>query len=120
MITLPDPEDVQVATGHPEVEKHRAAWRRVRALRAQVKAAAAGIERMRPNIGDTVYGRRLRDEAVQRHRDRAAELAAAVETLRDAAGAAVEAAPAAVVRARLSVDAYRARLRRERARRDES
>jgi hypothetical protein len=115
LITLPDPDDIQVATGHREVEVHRAALRRVLNLRASVATCRGIVEEMRPNIGDTEYGRRLRDEAVQRYRDRSAELAAAEAELRTAVAAAEGAAPAASERARLSVDAYRARLRRERA-----
>ena len=115
MTALPHPDDVQVATAHPEVAAYRAA-----AFAAGKSAYLAATMRRQMEecfrrVPDTEPRyREIREGARRRAADAAAEHEKAVNAMAAAETAAHEVAPAATVRARLSMDAYAARLYRER------
>lgn len=114
MTALPDPTDIQVATGWPAVAAYRSALDHLRAQRAEVTAAAkyqAWV--LEEYLTTTKAGREGRARAVERYarakRD-LAELEAALPALQVAAE---RENPAAAARVLLSVSAYSERLRTE-------
>src|SRR5690349_6151794 len=68
MTTLPDPLDIQVATGWPAVAAYRAALTGLRAQRAEVTAAAKYQEWVLENyLTTTEAGRSGRASAIERY-----------------------------------------------------
>jgi len=120
MITLPDPLDIQVATGWPAVAVYRAALSEVRAQRIAVASAAGHREWALENyITTTEAGRDGRARAVERHEQAKrdlAEMEAALPALHEAAE---RENPGAAARVLLSIRAYSTRLRNEHTRRAE-
>ncbi|MDL4812758.1 hypothetical protein [Actinomadura opuntiae] len=115
MATLPAPTDVQVASGVPEVEAYRAALEELSLLRARAERRRAALEELRPSIGDTAYGRELRDRARRRCDEAAAELDQAVAAIGALEADAARAGADALARLRLSAEVRAARRAAEQA-----
>ncbi|NEA22667.1 hypothetical protein [Actinomadura bangladeshensis] len=114
MVTLPEPTDVQVATAHPEVAAYWAAaiaagkaGYRAETMRRQMEECFRRVPDTKPNY------REIREGARRRAADAATAHEKAVNAMAAAETAAHQVAPAATVRARLSMDAYSARLHQE-------
>lgn len=118
MITLPDPLDIQVATGWPAVAAWRAALSSLRAQRVAVARSAAHREFALANyITTTEAGRTGRAGAIEGHERAKRELAEMEAALPELQAAAERENPAAAARVLLSIRAYSNRLQREHDRR---
>lgn len=114
MTTLPDPGDIQVATGSPQVEEYRAAVRSLRQARKEKERSRlhrAGIYRIAKN--NTPVHRQARDRTDKKYRDAVTAMVETELRLRKAEKAAEQAAPDTLERLRLSVTSYTQRLRPE-------
>lgn len=118
MITLPDPLDIQVATGWPAVAAYRAARTNIRTQRAEVAATARHRDWVLENyLTTTEAGRTGRVNAAERYERAVRDLAALEAALPALRGAAEREHPEAAARVLLSADAYSARLSQELTRR---
>lgn len=114
MITLPDPEDVQVATAWPAVDAFRRAQIRALDLRRPARtllryAKDAAARWPQPEHED------IREGAYKRYREAVDEAAAAEEEALTLEEVGNRVSVEATVRAKLSVVAYSTRLAAERA-----
>lgn len=115
MIALPDPTDIQVATAWPEVNAYRTAVIRAGRLEHKLRMERDQLEDCRRRVPDTTpENRRVRDRAYRRFRDAEFDHEQAVNAMSAASATAYTVAPAAAERVWLSVEAYSARLFRER------
>lgn len=115
MITLPHPDDIQVATAWPEVDAYRAAVIRAGRMEHRSRMALDQLEECRRRVPDTTpANQRLRDRALRRFQEAETDHENAVTAMAAASDAAFAAAPAAAERVWLSVEAYSARLYHER------
>lgn len=118
MITLPDPLDIQVATGWPAVAAYRTALADLRAQRAEVAAAAKYQAWVLENyLTTTEAGRTGRAGAVERYARAQRDLAELEAVLPALQAAAERENPAAAARVLLSIRAYSTRLQSEHTRR---
>ena len=114
MIALPDPADIQVATGWPAVAAYRSALAHLRAQRAEVTAAAKYQAWVLENyLTTTDAGRSGRAHAVERYAQAERDLAELEAALPALQADAERENPAAAARVLLSVSAYSERLRTE-------
>lgn len=111
---LPDPGDIQVATGLPEVEEYRAAWRRARDSRQEMERKRRHLDRIcRVTRRGTPKQVQIRDRVQNDYQAAAGAAREAGSELQAAEKAAVQAGPEPLARLRLSVDSYAERLRTE-------
>lgn len=111
MNVLPDPADLQVATGVPEVETYRAAWRRARDARQEMDRKRRHLDRIRSvTKAGTPRQAQVRDR-VRREYRAAADAAFEADTeLWEAERAAACVAPDVLARLRASAGVYSRRL----------
>lgn len=111
---LPDPSDIQVATGAPEVEEYRAAWRRARDTRRVMDRKREHLDRIRAVAKrGTPRQTQILDRVRKEYRDAADAAFEADTELHEAAKAAAQAAPEVFERLRMSAASYTRRLRPE-------
>ena len=108
-VALPEPGDIQVATGWPQVDAYRAAL--IHAERLAYKADVLATRRRVP--ATTAKRQEIRDRAYRKYRAAADEHERAVNAAASAEQAAYEVAPAATKRVWLSLETYSARLHTE-------
>lgn len=115
VIALPEPYDVQVATGYPAVEALREAHARLTTKRLAVESAARHRDWALANyITTTAAGREGRQRAVEHHEQALRAMARAEAELPRLAESAQRQCPAAAARFVLSAEAYAATLASER------
>lgn len=113
-VALPEPGDIQVATGWPQVDAYRAALIHAERLAYKADVLARSLEATRRRVPATTAKRQeIRDRAYRKYRAAADEHERAVNAAASAEQAAYEVAPAAAKRVWLSLETYSARLNAE-------
>lgn len=104
MTKLPHPQDVQVLSGHPEVDAYRRAYSQLMHLRYLYRLNAGTLLRtILLYLGDGPSGDESRERACRNYREVAVPLAELERTLADLRATAEATAPEATERARLSI-----------------
>lgn len=115
MITLAHSDDVQVATRWPEVNTYRAAVIRAGRMEHRLRIARDQLDECRRRVPDTTpANQHLRDRVLREYQAAERSHEQAVNAMAAASDVAFKVAPAAAQRVWLSVEAYSARLFRER------
>lgn len=110
-VALPEPGDIQVATGWPQVDAYRAALIHAERLAYKADVLARSLEATRRRVPATTAKRReIRDKAYRKYRAAADASEQATNAAAAAADAAFAVAPAAAERVWLSLETYSARL----------
>lgn len=108
---LPDPSDIQVATGAPEVEEYRAAWRRARDTRRVMDRKREHLDRIRAVAKRGTPRQTQILDRVRKEYQAAADAAFEADTeLHEAEKAAARVAPDVLARLRASAGVYSQRL----------
>lgn len=114
-VALPEPGDIQVATGWPQVDAYRAAVIRAGRMEHRLRIARDQLDECRRCVPDTTpANQQLRDRVLREYQAAERSHEQAVNAMAAASDVAFKVAPAAAQRVWLSVEAYSARLFRER------